>query len=321
MSDSFITQQTIAEEPRIIRRHILDLLLPFVWSLLMLIPVAFSFLVLSTFGILDTGIGLLGIWLFGGLYVMFVLSFFMTEWIFWYQDAWIITQDRLIDIQIVSLFNRRMSQISFTQVQDVRVEIQGYLQNIFNYGTVLVQSAGHQSFFQLNAIPRPSEIASEISDKSLQEQSGDKATVKIIHPTQKLGEMLVAQGQITHDDLIKALQVQVATGKRLGQILVEQGKISSQDLVQALGGQYKMPSIDLSRYDVDGQTVRLLPKEVAEKYTAVAIDSSPDGVISIAMAQPSAEKVTELMSQFDAPLTFLVADEGYIQEVIRGYYN
>lgn len=320
MSETFISQNTIAQEPRLIRRHILDLLLPFVWSLLMLIPISLTFLVLDSFEFLDTGAGLLGIWLFSGLYVMFVISFFMTEWIFWYQDAWIITQDRLIDIQIVSLFNRRMSQISFNQIQDVRVEIQGYLQNIFNYGTVLVQSAGHQSFFQLNAIPNPTKVASEISDMSLQEQGGQDK-VHIVHPTQKLGEMLVAQGQITHDDLIKALQQQVATGKRLGQILVEQGKISSQDLVQALAGQYKMPSIDLSRYDIDGQTVRLLPKEIAERYMAVAVDRSPDGVISIAMAQPSAEKITELMSQFDAPLTFLVADEGYIQEIIRGYYG
>lgn len=320
MSETFISQNTIAQEPRLIRRHILDLLLPFVWSLLMLIPISFSFLVLDAFGFLNTSAGLLGIWLFSGLYVMFVISFFMTEWIFWYQDAWIITQDRLIDIQIVSLFNRRMSQISFNQIQDVRVEIQGYLQNIFNYGTVLVQSAGHQSFFQLNAIPKPTEVASEISDMSLREQ-GPQDTVHIVHPTQKLGEMLVAQGQITHDDLIKALQQQVATGKRLGQILVEQGKISNQDLVQALAGQYKMPSIDLSRYDIDGQTVRLLPREIAERYMAVAVDRSPDGVISIAMAQPSAEKITELMSQFDAPLTFLVADEGYIQEIIRGYYG
>lgn len=320
MTENFLSQQTIEDEPRLIRRHILDLLLPFIWSLLMLIPVALSFLVFNTFGLLESSLGLLGIWLFGGLYIMFVLSFFMTEWIFWYQDAWIITHDRLIDIQIVSLFNRRMSQISFNQIQDVRVEIQGYLQNIFNYGTVLVQSAGHQSFFQLNAIPRPTEIASEISDRSLQEQGG-RDTVRIVHPTQKLGEMLVAQGQITHDELIKALQEQAASGKRLGQILVEQGKISSQDLVQALGGQYKMPSIDLSRYDIDGQTVRLLPKEMAERYMAVAVDRSPDGVISIAMAQPSAEKITELMTQFDAPLTFLVADEGYIQEIIRGYYT
>ena len=322
MEQTFINQQTVAEEPRILRRHILDLLLPFVWSVLMLVPLALATLILNISGITSDPLGILGTWLFSGIYIVFVVSFFTTEWIFWYQDAWIITHDRLIDIQIVSLFNRRMSQLSFTQVQDVRVEIQGYLQNIFNYGTVYVQSAGRQGFFELHSIPRPSAIASEISDKSLVSR-GDTAgggEVKVIRPTQHLGELLIAEGKINQQDLLAALQAQAGSGKRLGQILLEENKITRQDLVQVLAGQYRIPGIDLSRYDVDGNIVRLIPYDMAAKHTAVAIDRSPDGVISIAMAQPSPERIGEFMAQFDSPLTFLVADEDYINEVIAGYY-
>jgi hypothetical protein len=261
--------------------------------------------------------------MFGGLYTVFVISFFMTEWIFWYQDAWLITHDRLIDIQMVSLFNRRMSQLTFNQIQDVRVEIQGYLQHIFNYGTVSVQSAGRQAFFQLNSIPRPAAVATEISDKALQSQRSRPASqeIRVIKPTQRLGEILIQEGLVNSDDLIGALQEQATTGKRLGQILVERGKLTKPDLMRALSQQYKIPSIDLSRYDLDGSIVRLLPEEIARRHMAVAVDRSPDGVISIAMAQPGSDKVADLMSQFDSPLTFLIADEDYIKEVIAGYYE
>jgi hypothetical protein len=319
----FINQQTIAEEPRIIRRHFLDLLFPFIWSVVMLVPVVLAYIILSGSNFAITAQGNFGIWMFGGLYIVFVISFFTTQWIFWYQDAWIITHDRLIDVEVVALFNRRMSQLSFNQVQDVRVEIKGYLQNIFDYGTVSVQSAGRQSFFELHSIPHPSRVSSEISDKSLLSQKpvSTNPEVRVIKPTQRLGEMLVAEGRISQEDLVEALQNQTVTGHRLGQILVARGKLTSQELAHALAGQYKIPSIDLSRYDLDGATVRLIPKAMAEEHLAVAVDRSPDGVISIAMAQPSADKVTAFMEQFDSPLTFLVADEDYIKEVIRGYYS
>lgn len=323
MEDNKINQQAVVEQPRILRRHFMDLLLPFVWSVLMLFPILIINIVTDNGGIAVTPELEFGLWMFGGLYTVFVISFFMTEWIFWYQDAWLITHDRLIDIQMVSLFNRKMSQLTFNQIQDVKVEIQGYLQHIFNFGTVSVQSAGRQGLFQLSSIPRPAAVATEISDRALMSQTPqpNNPEVRMIKPAQRLGEILVAEGKISQDDLINALQLQAGSEKHLGQILVDSGKISRVDLIQALSAQYRIPSIDLARYDLDGNIVRLIPKHVAQQHTAIAVDRSPDGVISIALAHPTEDRISELMSQFDNPLTFLVADEDYIKEVIAGYYT
>ena len=325
MTHEYPNQQAYNDEPLIVRRHILDLLLPAVWSLIMLLPVSLSYVVFQAVGITSDPAGVLAIWIFSGLYIVFVISFFMTEWTFWYQDAWIITHDRLIDIALVSLFNRRLSQLSFNQVQDIQVEMKGYLQNIFNYGNINVQSAGRQSFFQLQSVPRPAGLASKISDKSLlsqqpQETNHVQQKVRVIKPSHRIGEILVAEGRITNEDVIKALQLQPGSGKKLGEILEQADKITRQDIVQALASQYRIPGIDLSRYDLDGSTVRIIPKSIAQQYLAIAVDRSPDGVISVAMAHPSTELVAELMSQFDQPLTFLVADEDYIKEAITTYY-
>lgn len=324
MTHRIHNQQAVIEEPLIVRRHILDLLLPFIWALIMLLPASLSLIALDSLGVTTDPIGALSTWIFSGLYFIFVISFFMTEWTFWYQDAWIITHDRLIDIALVSLFNRRLSQLSFNQVQDIQVEMKGYLQNIFNYGNINVQSAGRQSFFQLQSVPRPAALASKISDKSLMSQNKaplrSKREVRVIKPSNRIGEILVAEGLITNEDLIKALQLQPGSGKKLGEILEEAGKINRSDIVQALASQYRIPGLDLSRYDLDGDTVRLFSKEIAAEYMAIAVDKSPDGVISVAMAHPSSDLVAELMSKFDEPLTFMVADEDYIREAIRAYY-
>ncbi len=313
----------VGQSPRILRRHYLDLLLPITWSIVMLIPILITGLVMTTSGFFLEANFVLGFWLFSGLYATFVLNFFVTQWAIWYQDAWVITEDRLIDIEMVSLFNRRMSQITFNQVQDVKVEVKGYLQNLFNYGTVAVQSAGQQAFFQLASIPNPYQVASEISDRALTSQRGPvtEPEVRTVNPTQPLGEILVAQNRITEEQLQAALSKQSQTGNPVGQVLVEDGLISNSDLVEALGSQYKLPSIDLSRYNLESAVVRQLPKELATQHTAIAVSRSEDGVLSVAIGRPSADKIADIRHRIDAPLTFLVADEDYIREAIRAHYD
>ena len=289
----------------------------------MLVPILLTGLVFTTLGLFLEPIFTLGFWLFAGVYSSFVLNFFMTQWAIWYQDAWVITDDRLIDIEMISLFNRRMSQITFNQVQDVKVDVQGYLQSLFNYGTVSVQSAGQQAFFQLTSIPNPYQVASEISEKAFlsQKMPTPETEVKLVTPTQRLGEILTAQNLITDEQLQTALTKQVTTGNRLGQVLISDGVLSNANLVSALSSQYKLPSVDLSRYDLDGNIVRLMPREIAIKHTAVPVSRSEDGAISVAIAQPSPEKIADIREQLDAPLTFLVADEDYVKEAIRTHYN
>ena len=50
----------------------------------------------------------------------------------------------------------------------------------------------------------------------------------------RIGEMLLAQGYITQDQLNKALETQKTTGKRLGRTLVELGFMPEERLVEIL---------------------------------------------------------------------------------------
>jgi hypothetical protein len=52
-----------------------------------------------------------------------------------------------------------------------------------------------------------------------------------------LGELLVADGAIAHDELERALAEQARSGKKLGLILVEQGSLTGAGLAQALARQ------------------------------------------------------------------------------------
>ena len=165
------------------------------------------------------------------------------------------------------------------------------------------------------------EVADEISSMSEERQESLSHAVvdRIVRPTQRLGDILVGQGVLSQDSLMSALQDQHQSGRRLGQILLDRQLISREDLVQALGNQYRMPSIDLSRYQLESEVVHEMSHEVAAKYIAIPISRSPE-TLTVAIAEPSPEKIGELAAQFDIPLAFMVADEDYIKEAITGHY-
>jgi len=303
------------------RPHILNLLAPALWTVSMLIPPLLILIALNSIGVTGQPLLRAGEWMFGGLYLIFVISYFMMQIIFWYLDAWLLMPSGLIDIQLVSLFNRRVAQLGWNQVQDVKVTTQGLLASLFSFGDITVQTAGKQGMFELRSIPRARDVAQLISELSAAAtHEGIILPVEHGAPTHRLGEILVQEGKLTPNELSSALQEQEQTGKQFGQIVLARRLISREDLVHALSQQYHLPHIDLSRYDLDPNVLRLMPYETAMKYHAIPIHHSPDNVLSIAIAQPSSEKFTELMEQFDMPLTFLVADEAYIQEAIVGHY-
>lgn len=304
-----------------LRRHFIDLLAPLGWSVGMFIPFILAAISLNALDLVNSPMLRAGMWMFGGLYVVFILSFFMMQWIFWYLDAWILTQERLIDIQLITLFNRRISQIPLSQVQDAKMTTRGALASVFGLGDIKVQSAGKESFFELKSIPNAGKWAQKITDYSGTHPvaSIEEKDTSSVRPHQTLGEILVTQGAISHQDLTIALREQHNSGQRLGQILLEKELITRDELIRALGNQHHIPSIDLSRYQIDPNVVKEMSHETAIKYMAVPIARSEEA-LTIAIAEPSSERMGELASQFDTPLAFMVADEDYIREVIIGHF-
>ena len=82
---------------------------------------------------------------------------------------------------------------------------------------------------------------------------------KIIN--KQLGELLVERGIITHQQLDKALAVQKEKGGLIGEILVELGFVKEEDIAQALTAQYGFPYLPLGNYEVNIETINIIPLE------------------------------------------------------------
>jgi cellulose synthase/poly-beta-1,6-N-acetylglucosamine synthase-like glycosyltransferase len=99
----------------------------------------------------------------------------------------------------------------------------------------------------------------------------------------RLGDLLVARGLATDDEVADALAEQQRTGSRLGDVLVHSGAVSEPELVAVLAEQFQLPLVDLSEYDPDPAALALLPEPLARHLRVVPI-AADDATLYLAIA-------------------------------------
>ena len=105
-------------------------------------------------------------------------------------------------------------------------------------------------------------------------------------PLERLGELLVREKLISREQLDKAHQEQKQSGTRVGYNLVKLGFIQETELTKILARQYKMPAVDLSRFQVDPRIAKLVPAELAMKHLVLPLKR--DGrTLTVALADPT----------------------------------
>jgi type IV pilus assembly protein PilB len=104
--------------------------------------------------------------------------------------------------------------------------------------------------------------------------------------TERIGDLLVREGLITKDQLDKALQEQKQSGTRVGYNLVKLGFVQEIELTKTLARQYKMPAVDLSRFEMDPKVVRLIPGDLALKNLVLPLKRE-GRTLTVAMADPT----------------------------------
>lgn len=82
-----------------------------------------------------------------------------TAWTHYYLDLWVITDRRIIVIDQIGFFNRKVSNFRLERLQDIKVSVNGILATLLNYGTVRAQTASAaESNFESRFLPDPREL-------------------------------------------------------------------------------------------------------------------------------------------------------------------
>src|SRR5947208_13518417 len=138
--------------------------------------------------------------------------------------------------------------------------------------------------------------------------------------SQRLGDLLVREKVINHDQLTQALRKQRETGGRLGSVLVKMGLLTDEEVTNFLSRQYGVPAINLQFFEIDPNVIKLIPQETARKHQILPL-SRVGASLTIAMVDPTnvfAMDDIKFMTGFN--IEPVVASESAIMERIEQAY-
>ncbi len=108
----------------------------------------------------------------------------------------------------------------------------------------------------------------------------------------RVGDLLVEKNLITEPQLMEALAEQKRTGKKVGRVLTDLKFISEEKLLSCLADYFQYPYVDLNRYRIEVDVVRLLPEVSARRYRCIVLAEKPGGLL-IGMSDPTDLKVID----------------------------
>lgn len=80
----------------------------------------------------------------------------------YFLNAWVLTNQRIVEIQQKRWFSHKVSSILLPRVQDVTTDVEGVLPSLLGIGTIQVESAGADVEFVMHGIPQPEEMRNVI---------------------------------------------------------------------------------------------------------------------------------------------------------------
>jgi len=101
---------------------------------------------------------------FLGLYYLIVLGYAFLNFVSWFYNVGIVTNLRVIDVDIHNFMSKNVAATSIDGIVDVEYSQAGFLQNTFDFGNILMQTEGIKANFEFLSVPRPATVADIISD-------------------------------------------------------------------------------------------------------------------------------------------------------------
>lgn len=140
----------------------------------------------------------------------------------------------------------------------------------------------------------------------------------------RIGDVLKEFGYISDDEIEQVLAFQKTDegkNKRLGELLVEMGFVTEQQVIEALGKKLEYPVVNIDDYEVKVDVVSKVPKQIAEKYTAIAVSEINERV-QVFVSDPLNFYAQEDIRQIlDMPLEIFLSTSDKIKKAIDYYYS
>ena len=138
----------------------------------------------------------------------------------------------------------------------------------------------------------------------------------------KLGDLLVASGLVTGDQVTGALARQTDGGGRLGEVLVADGLVSEQDIVTAVANQMHIGVVDLSQTTPQPAALSLLPRDFIVRRRVIPLSIDEAGSLVLAMTNPlDVITIDEVGMRTKKRIVPVICTESAFDEAVAIYFS
>jgi type IV pilus assembly protein PilB len=136
-----------------------------------------------------------------------------------------------------------------------------------------------------------------------------------------IGDLLVAMSHINKKQLADALEIQKSKGGSIPDILVEQGAITHDQMLKALSMKFAIPTVDLKKSEISENVIKLVPVETAKRLKIMPISRSGN-TLCLAAADPTVASDTKSLKLLTgSEIQVFLALDSDIQKAIEKYYE
>ena len=105
---------------------------------------------------------------------LFTFMYAFESFLSWYFDVFLVTDERVVDIEFNNLLNKHFAEADLSKIQDVSSSVRGVLGTFLNYGNVLIQTASETNQITFENVPNPEKIIKLIEElRDLEKQKGE----------------------------------------------------------------------------------------------------------------------------------------------------
>jgi type IV pilus assembly protein PilB len=139
--------------------------------------------------------------------------------------------------------------------------------------------------------------------------------------TDLLGDLLLQEGLLTREQLQSAQGEARSSKQRLSYVVARLGLVPELEVTKLLARQFRMPAVDLSRFEVDARILKLIPGEVAAKHIVLPLKRE-GRTLTVAVADPSDHGLLDdlkFITRYD--LFPVLAGEVTLRALIEKHYE
>jgi type IV pilus assembly protein PilB len=141
----------------------------------------------------------------------------------------------------------------------------------------------------------------------------------MLGPRKHIGEILKEWGKVTDKQIRDGLERQGRSGRRLGEILIASGACTDDDVMKALALQFDMEFVDLDVGVIVAQVMEMMPEAMMKEYQIVPLEYK-DGRLKVAITDPlDLESVDAIRFRLNMEVDCVLASREKVQQIIQSH--